>query len=271
MSSKKTEALKQKIQHLHWLKSIGIDYYCSETAIIYDHSSTKKLDNDHNNVVLESLPQHAETTENNCKSAEQAARHIANSVTTLEELKQSVLNFEGCTLKGFATNTVFADGNPNSQIMFIGEAPGATEDQKGIPFCGESGKLLDNMLACIGIFRTTNAYITNTIFWRPPANREPTPEEISICKPFVEKHIALINPKLIVLVGSTAATSLLGKHAGISKIRQEYYSYTNQYLQKPIATTAIFHPAYLLRQPMQKKTTWYDLIKIQQFITENIK
>jgi DNA polymerase len=103
------------------------------------------------------------------------------------------------------------------------------------------------------------------VFWRPPANRAPTQEEVDICRPFVEKHIALVKPKLIILVGSVAATCLLGKHAGISKIRQEYYSYSNQYLSTPIPTTAIFHPAYLLRQPMQKKTTWYDLLKIEEF------
>jgi DNA polymerase len=156
-----------------------------------------------------------------------------------------------------------------SPIMFVGEAPGSSEDEQGIPFCGESGKLLDNILSSINISRKHNAYITNTIFWRPPANRQPTQEEIDICRPFVEKHIALIKPRLIILVGNVAATSLLGKNAGISKIRQEYYLYNNQYLSQPIHTTSIFHPAYLLRQPIQKKTTWYDLIKIKEFIDEN--
>ncbi|OZG32371.1 uracil-DNA glycosylase family protein [Rickettsia endosymbiont of Culicoides newsteadi] len=198
------------------------------------------------------------------------SRSLANSASSLEELKQLLMDFNGCNLKKLANKTVFADGNPQSSIMFIGEAPGSSEDAEGIPFCGESGKLLDNVLASINISRKHNAYITNTVFWRPPANRQPTQEEIDICRPFVEKHIALINPKLIILVGNVAATSLLGKNAGISKIRQEYYLYTNQYLIKPIKTTAIFHPAYLLRQPMQKKTIWYDLIKIQEYINANI-
>ncbi|WP_425364469.1 uracil-DNA glycosylase family protein [Candidatus Tisiphia endosymbiont of Mystacides longicornis] len=198
------------------------------------------------------------------------SRSLANSASSLEELKQLLMDFNGCGLKKLANKTVFADGNPQSSIMFIGEAPGSSEDAEGIPFCGESGKLLDNVLASINISRKHNAYITNTVFWRPPANRQPTQEEIDICRPFVEKHIALINPKLIILVGNVAATSLLGKNAGISKIRQEYYLYTNQYLIKPIKTTAIFHPAYLLRQPMQKKTIWYDLIKIQEYINANI-
>ncbi|WP_342272132.1 uracil-DNA glycosylase family protein [Candidatus Tisiphia endosymbiont of Parasteatoda lunata] len=194
------------------------------------------------------------------------SRTLADSARNLEELKKLLMDFDGCGLKKLANKTVFADGNPQSSIMFIGEAPGSSEDAQGIPFCGESGKLLDNVLASINISREHNAYITNTVFWRPPANRQPTQEEIDICRPFVEKHIALINPKLIVLVGNVAATSLLGKNAGISKIRLEYYLYTNQYLSKPIQTTSIFHPAYLLRQPMQKKTTWYDLLKIHEYI-----
>lgn len=197
------------------------------------------------------------------------SRTLADSARNLEELKKLLMDFDGCGLKKLANKTVFADGNPQSSIMFIGEAPGSSEDAQGIPFCGESGKLLDNVLASINISREHNAYITNTVFWRPPANRQPTQEEIDICRPFVEKHIALINPKLIVLVGNVAATSLLGKNAGISKIRQEYYLYTNQYLSKAIQTTSIFHPAYLLRQPMQKKTTWYDLLKIHEYINKS--
>ncbi len=206
----------------------------------------------------------------NSSTALQLARKLADEATSLEELRKSLIEFEGCSLKKLANNTVFADGNPNSSIMLIGEAPGSTEDARGIPFCGESGQLLDNILASINLSREHNAYITNTVFWRPPANRQPTLEEIDICRPFVEKHIALINPKLIVLVGNVAATSLLGKNAGVTKIRQEYYWYTNPYLMKPIQTTAIFHPAYLLRQPAQKKTIWYDLLRIQEFVNINI-
>ena len=192
---------------------------------------------------------------------------FVDHIEGLEELKNALLNFEACDLKFGASNTVFGEGNVKSKIMLIGEAPGATEDEKGIPFCGESGKLLDNMLATINLFRTKNCYLTNTVFWRPPANRAPTQEEIELCRPFVEKHIAIIEPKLLILVGSTAVTSLLGKHLQISKIRQEYYQYSNKYLKEPIATTAIFHPAYLLRQPSQKKTSWYDLLKIKDYVS----
>lgn len=189
-----------------------------------------------------------------------------DGVTTLEDLRSVVMEFDGCALKYGAKNTVFSDGVSSAKIMLIGEAPGASEDEQGIPFCGDSGKLLDAMLKSIGISRNTNCYISNTVFWRPPANRVPTDEEIEICRPFVEKHIALINPTLLILVGSTAVSSLLGKHMKISKIRQEYYLYSNRYMEHPVNTTAIFHPAYLLRQPLQKKATWYDLLRIKNFV-----
>lgn len=276
-----------KINQIKWLQAIGVEYYFSELTkknnTILANSNIEnnqlvevslyqnKLKNEEKIVRTESLKysNNIKAIENN--DAVKLARTLADSANSLEDLRSSLMNFDGCNLKKLATNTVFSDGNPLSPIMFIGEAPGNNEDLQGIPFCGESGKLLDNILASINIFRKDNAYITNTVFWRPPANRQPTQEEIDICRPFVEKHIALVNPKLIVLVGNVAATSLLGKNAGISKIRQEYYLYNNQYLVSPIQTTAIFHPAYLLRQPMQKKTTWYDLLKIQEFIVENLR
>ncbi len=199
----------------------------------------------------------------------QNSREIVDKIETLEALREALMNFNECPLKFGAINTVFADGNKNSEIMLIGEAPGATEDQKGIPFCGESGKLLTNMLKSIGLEREKNYYVTNTVFWRPPANRAPTPLEVETCKPFIEKHIALIKPKLLILVGGTAVTSFLGNHLQISKIRQEYYKYTNCYLENAISTSAIFHPAYLMRQPLQKKSSWYDLLKIKEFINKN--
>ena len=260
------EDTKFKLGDLLWLKEAGINYYLSKDnhrANSLNSTAPKKSEK-----ILS--PQKSPDKPSNEKQMDiiAKARSIADKASNLAELKQSLLEFEDCKLKQFATNTVFADGVENSKIMFIGEAPGASEDLRGIPFCGESGELLDKMLASIGIYRNKNAYITNTVFWRPPANRAPTPEEINICRPFVEKHIALISPRLIVLVGNTAATSLLGQHEGITKIRKKHYSYTNKYLSAPIPTTAIFHPAYLLRQPLQKKSSWFDLIKIQQFAGE---
>ena len=122
--------------------------------------------------------------------AAEEARKLADAATTLDELREAVMNFDGCALKKTATNTVFSDGTSGADIMFIGEAPGANEDAEGIPFCGQSGQLLDLMLSYVDIKRSTNMYITNTIFWRPPGNRKPTPEEVAICRPFVEKHVA---------------------------------------------------------------------------------
>ncbi len=284
--------LTKKINQLKWLQAIGIDYYLSESTInqqkvqINSNIKAKPISippaprsnsPGHSNTLNHSSPPGHSRVGGNPEPVRKQddiislSRSLADSAGNLEELKTLLMDFNGCDLKKLANKTVFADGNPQSSIMFIGEAPGSNEDAEGIPFCGESGKLLDNVLASINISRKHNAYITNTVFWRPPANRQPTQEEIDICRPFVEKHIALINPKLIVLVGNVAATSLLGKNAGISKIRQEYYLYTNQYLTKPIQTTSIFHPAYLLRQPMQKKATWYDLIKIHDYINTNIE
>lgn len=184
--------------------------------------------------------------------------------TSLEDLRKIVENSECCELKKSATNTVFADGNPHADIMFIGEAPGASEDERGIPFCGQSGKLFDNIIAAIGLMREKNAYITNTVFWRPPANRKPTDEEITVCRPFVKKHIALVQPKLIIMVGSTAVESLLEINAAITKLRGVYFDYTNEYLvNRTIKATAIFHPSYLLRQPAHKKTMWFDMLRIK--------
>lgn len=196
------------------------------------------------------------------------ARKIADQCQTLAELRSAVENFEGLSIKKTATNTVFADGNSNADIMAIGEAPGANEDEEGIPFCGVSGKLLDQVLLSIGLSRAKNLYISNSIFWRPPGNRKPTPEENATCLPFVEKHIALIKPKLLLLVGSTSASALLNSTETISRLRSKFYQYENRYLAEAIPVAVIFHPSYLLRQPLQKKTVWFDLLKIKKTFLE---
>lgn len=198
-----------------------------------------------------------------------SARKAADAANNLDELRKAIESFDGCNIKKTANNTVFSDGTANSDIMFIGEAPGANEDVEGIPFCGASGKLLDQMISCIGLSRKENCYITNTLFWRPPGNRRPTPEEIAICRPFVERHIALFKPKLIILVGGTAITSVLNSKLAITKMRGKLYDYNNQYLEQPIQTTVLFHPSYLLRSPGQKRHAWQDLLTIKQFLHEH--
>ncbi len=197
-----------------------------------------------------------------------SARNLADQVHDLEELQQAVNNFEGCNLKKMATNTVFSDGDPSSKIMIIGEAPGNHEDLQGIPFCGDSGKLLDAMFAAIGYPRQ-DLYITNTIFWRPPGNRKPTKEELAICYPFVEKHIGLIEPELIVLMGSTAMASIAGAKDPIGQVRGKFMDYSNQYLSNSPKVISMFHPSYLMRQPSKKRIAWEDLLMIKDFLNKN--
>ena len=189
-----------------------------------------------------------------------SAQQAAQNARTLEELRHAVEAFDGCPLKKTARNTVFADGATGSDIMLLGEAPGADEDRQGIPFCGASGQLLDKMLASIGLNRAENCYITNMLFWRPPGNRTPTPEELDICRPLVERHIELFAPKLIILVGGTAAKALLKETRGVMKLRGQQLTYGDT------PARVMFHPSYLLRQPLQKKLAWQDLLAIQALL-----
>lgn len=194
------------------------------------------------------------------------AKKIAKNCNTLDELKIAVEKFEGCNLKKMATNTVFCDGNPQSKIMVIGEAPGNHEDLQGIPFCGDSGNMLNEMLMSINLKRENDFYLTNVIFWRPPGNRRPTDEELAICRPFVERHIALFAPKIIILVGSTAMSAILGLKDPITKIRGEILDYQVDFLTSPSKIFTIFHPSFLMRQPMKKKIVWQDMLTLEKFI-----
>jgi DNA polymerase len=181
----------------------------------------------------------------------------------LDELKQALLNLSS-PLKDSALNLVFSDGNPKAELMLIGEAPGADEDRLGRPFVGQSGQLLDKMLAAIGINRDL-CYIANIIPWRPPANRTPTNEEISFFLPFVKDHIALIQPKLIVLLGGVAVKALTQRTEGIMKLRGQKLFYEHNALSIPMIPT--FHPAYLLRSPSQKASAWRDWLNIKMILT----
>lgn len=178
--------------------------------------------------------------------------------SSLEDLKKAVFNID-CILKKTARNTVFSDGNPNSDIMIIGEAPGQEEDEQGKPFVGQSGKLLDNMLISVGIKRS-EVYISNIVFWRPPGNRTPSAEEISLCMPYVEAHISFIKPKILLLLGSVAVKSLLNTTDGISRLRGKKNTYKN------IDVIPTFHPAYLLRSPGQKALAFRDFISLKKLL-----
>ena len=189
----------------------------------------------------------------------EAAERLAACCRTLAELKAALANFEGCELKRHATNLVFADGNPAGGIMFIGEAPGGDEDRQGLPFVGRAGQLLDRMLVSIGLDRQ-NVYITNIVNWRPPGNREPTPEEAAVCLPFLHRHIELANPKLLVLLGAVPVRHLTGLQ-GILKFRGRWENYGLRSGNKvPVMLT--LHPAYLLRQPAAKRLAWKDFLTI---------
>ena len=192
---------------------------------------------------------------------------IVSAGATLAELEAAVRAYEDCPLKKTATNTVFADGNPEARIMFIGEAPGAEEDRQGKPFVGVSGQLFDRMVASIGLDRDS-LYITNIVFWRPPGNRNPTSNEIAACLPFLERHIELINPDILVPLGGPATKTLLGVKEGITKLRGKWYTYQSNSLKAPIAVMPFFHPAYLLRSPAHKRETWRDLLSIQERLAE---
>ena len=178
----------------------------------------------------------------------------------LELLKKSILNLKNCSLKKYANNIVFSDGNPKSKIMLVGEAPGANEDQEGLPFVGRAGQLLDKMLAAIGLDRK-QVYISNIINYRPPDNRRPTDEEMNRYLPFITKHIEIIEPKILVLLGSTAMNALIGNEAVISKMRGKWIEKKFGNIKTSVIIT--FHPAFLMRQPAQKKMAWIDLKMIR--------
>jgi DNA polymerase len=191
------------------------------------------------------------------------AIELARDANSLAELKAALEGFEGCALKRSATNTVFADGNPANRIMFIGEAPGRDEDKQGLPFVGRAGKLLDKMMAAIHLDRTT-AYITNVINWRPPDNRDPSPEEAAMCLPFLRRHIELVNPEVMILLGAVAVRHVMGRSDGIMKTRGRWLDYSVNGRMVPVMPT--LHPAYLLRQPAHKKLAWRDLQAIEEKI-----
>ncbi len=218
-----------------WYKTFGIDH------VFYKINSIEKKTEDQ-----------VHQTSNNKETL---------NFSSIEELKQAVLNLN-YPLKRTARNTVFSDGNPNSAVMIIGEAPGQEEDEQGKPFVGQSGKLLNNMLAAVGLKRS-DVYISNILFWRPPGNRTPSAEEIAFCMPYVKLHIMLARPKVLLLLGGVAVKSILNTLEPISKLR----GLKNTYMG--IDTIATFHPAYLLRSPGQKAIAFRDFIALRKLLLRN--
>lgn len=195
------------------------------------------------------------------KNQEQHYSENRLNFESIEELKLAVFNLD-FPLKRTARNTVFSDGNPDSDIMIIGEAPGQEEDEHGKPFVGQSGKLLNNMLASVGLSRS-DVYISNILFWRPPGNRTPSAEEIAFCMPYTEQHVRLAKPKILLLLGGVAVKSILNTSEPISRLRGSKNTYLG------IATIATFHPAYLLRSPGQKAVAFRDFISLKKLLSQD--
>jgi DNA polymerase len=194
-----------------------------------------------------------------------SARELARTAPTLEALRELLERFDGCTLKRTATRLVFADGNPKARVMFVGEAPGREEDLEGLPFVGRSGKLLDRMIAAIGLDRG-KAYIANVIPWRPPGNRTPTPQETQICLPFIQRQIELVDPDILVTLGNPSTQTLLSTREGIMRSRGKWFDYDTG--TRTIRAIATFHPAYLLRSPSYKRMSWLDLRAIAKALEQ---
>jgi DNA polymerase len=201
------------------------------------------------------------------------AEQIAAACATLEDLRAALQNFSGCGLRDTATQLVFADGADDTNLILIGEAPGAEEDRAGRPFVGPAGQLLDRMLASIGLDRT-KCRIVNTVPWRPPGNRAPSESELAVCLPFLRRHIALIRPAGLLLLGAVAAKAMLPaqtENTGIRRLRGRWHSLDIPGLDAPIAALPTYHPAYLLRTPNAKRESWHDLIALRQWLNDGTK
>jgi len=194
-------------------------------------------------------------------AAVMAAREAARTAATLDDLRALLDAFTGCPLRNTATQLVFADGNPQGRVMFVGEAPGHDEDISGKPFVGRSGKLLDRMMEAIGLDRS-KVYIANVVPWRPPGNRTPTPQETAICLPFIRRQIELANPDVLVCLGGPSMQTLLGTRDGITRMRGRWLPFDTG--TREIKAIATFHPAFLLRSPLQKRFAWRDFLAIKK-------
>ena len=245
-------------ESLEWYILSGVDETCGDAPCVFFKKEEKKE--------LSFRQASAHLMQNTIVST-QNAREICAKAQTLQDLKQAALEFDGCALKTTAKSTVFGEGNENAKVMFIGEAPGADEDRVGLPFVGRSGRLLEKMMNAIGL-RREDVYITNVIMWRPPGNRTPTDGEVSICLPFLKRQIELVDPKIIVFLGASAANALLDNTESISKMRGHFLLYETS-AKKNICAIATFHPAFLLRNCAQKAKGWSDFLRILKKLKEN--
>lgn len=256
----------QLLQALDWQVAAGADEAIGDAPVdryaLLGARAAPQAESD-----APAAPEPAKPTAPSAPVVENAAR-LAAAANTLQDLYDAIAAFDGCTLKVTAKNTVVADGVAGAPVMLLGEAPGADEDRQGKPFVGRSGQLLDRMLAAVGLSRQENAYISNIMFWRPPGNRNPSTEEIATVRPFVDRHIELAAPKVLVFLGAPAAQTLLGRTEGITRMRGRWFNFRlagpDTADMPPIPAIATFHPAYLLRTPAQKRFAWQDMLAIRE-------
>ena len=246
---------------LLWYRDSGIDYPLQDDvldhfALSESHKQKSVTPAKKSNVPKPTVTQPSTLPDDH---AIKRAIELSSSAKNLEELRIALENFDGCNLKGGATKTVFSDGDPSSDLMIIGEAPDGDEDTHGLPFVGSSGQLLDRMLSSIGMDRT-NTYITNVIAWHPPGGRPPTSIEASICRPFIERHIELVSPKVIVLMGGTSTKTILRTQSSILTLRGKWHDLDIGGVN--YRTLPTLHPVYLLQQPLQKRLSWVDFLMI---------
>ena len=233
---------------LAWYEAMGVDEAIGEVPVDYFAAPAPEL------------PQARPVTPTRPAQARPSSARPSEAAT-LAELEALITAFEGCALKRTAKSLCFARGSSGARLMLIGEAPGRDEDLQGKPFVGRAGQLLDLMLTAIGLSES-EVYITNTVYWRPPGNRMPTPEEVEACAPFLARQIELLAPKILVLLGGAAAKNILGVTEGIMRLRGKWLSYPC--VVGPITTLATLHPAYLLRNPEAKRYAWRDLLMVKE-------
>ncbi len=254
------EEYAEALAQLAWQVELGVDEAIGEAPVNRYEEKAKPAPAARPNARPAATPPPADSAPATPNAPDTAA--IAAACDSLEDLRAAIERFEGCELKRGARNTVFADGNPAARVMVIGEAPGRDEDREGRPFIGRSGQLLDRMLAAIGLDRMAEnpdeaVYITNVIPWRPPQNRDPRPDETALMKPFLMRHIALVKPQVLLMVGNPANQTLLDTAQGVTKLRGRWHSVQG------IDALSIFHPAYLLRTPARKREAWADLLLLK--------
>jgi len=263
------------MEYLQWYINIGINEFIEDNSIdrtMLTESTSSPTVSSLTGNASESLIKKADSKvtipSTGTIEALKNAKDIAEQINTLDELKEALEKFDGLSLSRTASQIIFAEGISSSKVMLIGDTPGANEDRAGRAFIGASGQLLDKMLNAIGLSREENIYLTYLINWYPPGNRLPTESEISLCMPFIQKHIELIKPEIIICLGDITAKTLMQTKQSITRIHGKWENYSSDNLEKPIPAVALFRPEYLIASPAQKGKAWADLLKIKSKIAE---